>query len=468
MILPAFQHGTTAICCEKKSRNFEIQQNTCSFAHHLKDIMKINPKQYILSLFALCLILFGAQPTWAQSTSLAFEVTVLKSTGEPQTQILLKVNGRSTEYRPNEEGVIAFEFELNKYYTHTASLYFTQDKEKAVASFSMDKNNAVKKFYLDTPEDVIGYKQQNNTFLIEGIVTDENDQPITGVSVGVQGTGKRTVSDEIGLFQIEADYNHSITLRAEGMENLQLDITPFLQSSSEPYRVKMKTKGNNKIYSVVEQMPDFPGGGMKAFQRYQQRNLKYPEQFLKDSIEGAVGVQFVVETNGEITSPSIVRHLNPVMDSLALNLIREMPHWIPGKDHGQPVRCKRILPIQFKVPQPKPQPKQPTQNNSYWLATDSVIGKEKHKELMKPDSLIFINDSLKETATDSIKMAATDSLQKAEIVPQNEVAQPAVKAKKRNFLVRFFRWLFGKKEKTENQTDKQVPAHQKAPAEKEG
>lgn len=128
----------------------------------------------------------------------------------------------------------------------------------------------------------------------------------------------------------------------------------------------MKEKSAGRVYSVVSQMPEFPRGGMKAFVNYLKRNLVYPPQALRDSIEGVVAVQFVVETNGEITSPVIVRHLEASMDTAALTAIRNMPRWIPGKENGRAVRCKYSVPVQFKIPRKAPEPKETPRPQRYF------------------------------------------------------------------------------------------------------
>ena len=121
------------------------------------------------------------------------------------------------------------------------------------------------------------FKQENSIFNIEGIVTTEDGEPITGATVSIQGTGKYTMTDEIGLFAIEADFNHYIIIRADGMENLSMTVTPFLMNQNDAYNVVMRKKSGEKIYSSVETMPQYPGG-MKYFKRYIDRNLKYPEE----------------------------------------------------------------------------------------------------------------------------------------------------------------------------------------------
>lgn len=304
-------------------------------------------------LFFICCIaaILKASPAPDQKTS--FHITILKSTGEPQPGIILKIKNRNMEYSGNEQGIIAFEHEVNPNYYRTAELYFPFDQQTPLSSFLLTTAVADTTLYIDNPEDIAALKQSGQTFAIEGIVHTPKGDPFTGAIISIQGTGRSVLSDEIGLFHIEADYNHPIVIRAKGMENLSLDITRFQQYGEEPLPITLTPKGANRIYRSVEQMPRFPGG-MKAMRNYIKRYLKYPERSRKDSIEGVVGVQFIVEKNGEITSPLIVRSLNDELDEAALELIRRMPRWIAGKDHGTPVRCKYSIPIQFKLSFLKP------------------------------------------------------------------------------------------------------------------
>ena len=129
--------------------------------------------------------------------------------------------------------------------------------------------------------------ENNKTVTIEGFVKDSSQKPIQGAIISIQGTGRKVLSDEIGLFRIEADYNHPITIRAERMENRLLNITTFLQHPDEPYTVIMYRKNSTRIYSVVEEMPEYPGG-MKAFVNYLKRKLVYPPQAKKENLEGVV------------------------------------------------------------------------------------------------------------------------------------------------------------------------------------
>jgi periplasmic protein TonB len=102
----------------------------------------------------------------------------------------------------------------------------------------------------------------------------------------------------------------------------------------------------NELITIVESWPEFPGGE-EARINYLKSNIQLPKNWNPDSITGKVYVQFKVEANGNIANPKILRGLDPVLDSIALNAVRNMPNWIPAKQKGKPVACLFNLPIKF-------------------------------------------------------------------------------------------------------------------------
>ena len=99
---------------------------------------------------------------------------------------------------------------------------------------------------------------------------------------------------------------------------------------------------------IIERQPSFPGG-QQALLQFLNENVKYPEQALKDSIEGRVVIAFVIETDGTITNPQVVRGVNPLLDEEALRVVNLMPKWEPGSSK-EGVRYN--LPIGFKIGEP--------------------------------------------------------------------------------------------------------------------
>lgn len=426
--------------------------------------MDFTKRIYAFVTFLLCFTFILPQNVHGEEDKeTEFRITILKTSGEPQVGMILKINGRSDKYLSNEQGVITFQYKIDKSYNRLANIYFPGDETKAATSFVLKETETSKTIYLDSQEDIASFKQNNKTVTIEGFVKDSSQKPIQGAIISIQGTGRKVLSDEIGLFRIEADYNHPITIRAERMENRSLNITTFLQHPDEPYTVIMYRKNSTRIYSVVEEMPEYPGG-MKAFVNYLKRKLVYPPQAKKENLEGVVAVQFVVEKDGRITSPTIVRSLRADMDSAALTAIRNMPNWIPAREHGMRVRCKYSVPVQFKIERPKPTPKKtPLATDTIAapkdsLGTDSLATDSLKKIVLpgdsllkdslriKPDSLLQRGDSLllrpdSLTALNDSLVVSNDS-----IAAQPTTDQPADKPKKRNIFVRFFRWLFGIKD----------------------
>ena len=103
-----------------------------------------------------------------------------------------------------------------------------------------------------------------------------------------------------------------------------------------------------KIFDVVEQMPDFPGG-MSALMQYLSKHIKYPVVAEENGIQGRVIVTFVVEKNGSITDVQVVKSVDPSLDKEAVRVVKSMPNWIPGKQNGSAVRVKYTLPVTFRL-----------------------------------------------------------------------------------------------------------------------
>ena len=105
--------------------------------------------------------------------------------------------------------------------------------------------------------------------------------------------------------------------------------------------------------SDMEEMPEFPGG-TEALKEYLDKNMKYPAEAKEKGIQGRVIVQFVVDEKGKVTSPKIVRSVDPSLDAEALRLIENMPQWTPGKKTDEKGKSKAVatqytLPIAFRM-----------------------------------------------------------------------------------------------------------------------
>ena len=104
----------------------------------------------------------------------------------------------------------------------------------------------------------------------------------------------------------------------------------------------------NKVFDVVEQQPQFPGG-MGALNQWLGSNIKYPAMAAENGIEGRVIVQFVVERDGSVSGVHVVRGVDPSLDKEATRVVAQMPKWIPGKQNGSAVRVKYTVPVTFRL-----------------------------------------------------------------------------------------------------------------------
>lgn len=105
---------------------------------------------------------------------------------------------------------------------------------------------------------------------------------------------------------------------------------------------------DDQPYTMVEEMPQFPGGE-SAMMNYIGQNLKYPEDAIKDQVEGRVVIRFVVTKNGDVTEVETIRSLSPSCDQEALRVVKAMPQWKPGKQKGENVSVYYTLPIAYKL-----------------------------------------------------------------------------------------------------------------------
>ncbi len=103
-----------------------------------------------------------------------------------------------------------------------------------------------------------------------------------------------------------------------------------------------------EIFTVVENEPEFPGG-MEALYKYLAQNIKYPQLARENGITGKVYVTFVVEKDGSIANPKILRDIGGGCGAEAIRVVKAMPKWSPGKQRGKAVRVQFNLPVNFNL-----------------------------------------------------------------------------------------------------------------------
>lgn len=133
-----------------------------------------------------------------------------------------------------------------------------------------------------------------------------------------------------------------VSFNAEVDENTKnIEIAPVQIEEEED-------ETETQIFTVVENDPEFPGG-MEALYKYLAQNIKYPQLARDNNITGKVYVTFVVERDGSIANPKVLRDIGGGCGAEAIRVVKAMPKWTPGKQRGKAVRVQFNLPVNFNL-----------------------------------------------------------------------------------------------------------------------
>lgn len=111
---------------------------------------------------------------------------------------------------------------------------------------------------------------------------------------------------------------------------------------------KQVVEEEQQPFTVVEQMPEFPGGDA-ARVRFLQENMIFPQLAKESGITGTVYITFVVGRDGKLSGFKILRGIGGGCDEEAIRVLKMMPNWIPGKQGGKNVPVQFNLPIRFTL-----------------------------------------------------------------------------------------------------------------------
>ena len=104
-----------------------------------------------------------------------------------------------------------------------------------------------------------------------------------------------------------------------------------------------------EIFVVVEDMPTFRGGDVNKFREWVQKRVKYPQIAAENGIQGKVFIMFVVEPDGSVSNVSVMRGVDPALDSEAVKVVESSPKWAAGKQRGAPVRVRFSITVNFQL-----------------------------------------------------------------------------------------------------------------------
>lgn len=199
----------------------------------------------------------------------------------------------------------------------------------------------------------------------KGVVVDDTGKGVANATLGAvilsDGTSREisipnTKTGSDGRFSFKAiegittitidNKDISASMNIRNQDRLNLRIVLFSKATTQ------NIEGNMEAFDVVEKMPVFPGG-QTALMEYIGKNLRYPAKAQQEKIQGRVIAGFVVEKDGSISEPTIMRSVSPELDAEAIRILSSMPKWTPGTQGGKEVRVRYTVPIHFKLDEPK-------------------------------------------------------------------------------------------------------------------
>ena len=267
---------------------------------------------------------------------------------------------------------------------------------------------------------------------VQGQVLEKStNAPVVGANVIIKGTTSGTITDLDGNFVISMPVGATLSVSYINMKTKELTITEKLIGKIKSLKVYLEGEITTKtqevvvvgygggeeasdevpVFQVVEEMPEFPGG-MGECLKFLGKNIKYPVEAQKAGVQGKVIVQFVVEKDGNIANPKVVRSIDPDLDGEAIRVISIMPKWKPGMQKGQPVRVKYTVPVTFRL---DGKDTKSNETRHLELRTDSVfqenplrIGKETFSLKDWKEKPLLIVDGIEKSYSQMEKMNASD------------------------------------------------------------
>jgi len=236
------------------------------------------------------------------------------------------------------------------------------ETQSALRDIVSDKKEVRKKVI--SPSSTSGALASKPVRVVNGQVTSAEDgTPLPGVNVTIKGTTKGTITDEQGNYSIELDAEKSPqlvfsfigTYSNEVPVNDQSNVNTQLKNDvSQLSEVVVVGYGTDNGAAADDDFPTLliaePNGGRRAFKKYLETNLQYPQQALENKVEGKVTVQFTVTTDGMLNDFRVIKGIGSGCDDEVIRLIKEGPKWYPSRKGETAVDSRMRVRMRFKLP----------------------------------------------------------------------------------------------------------------------
>lgn len=187
------------------------------------------------------------------------------------------------------------------------------------------------------------------------MVSDGANNPVHVADAELSNFLTSKITDKSAAIRIIADKetpmavvtNVKNILRNIGVSKVSFSAEEFLKGQLLTQNEPVATKEGD-VFSVVEEQPEFPGGE-KELMTFVKNNLKYPAECAEEGVQGRVTISFVVDKDGSVVEAEAMKSPDERLTAEAIRLVESMPKWKPGRQDGEAVRVKYVLPVTFRL-----------------------------------------------------------------------------------------------------------------------
>jgi len=215
--------------------------------------------------------------------------------------------------------------------------------------------------------DLIARIKKQNTTLQPIMPQIVNLEPCTSVHQAFYAQQIPSVMFTTGMYpQYNTDKDTPSILEYEDMERELEYLYSFsltLANGDKPVFsptdeiAKKKAAGKEVIvpYYECDFKPTFLNSSDPAtfLKRWVYVYLKYPEEAVKEGIQGRVRLDFILDEKGKVTNVKVLKGVHPLLDEEAVKVVSASPDWKPGRVRGVKVKCEISLEVEFRLKQNK-------------------------------------------------------------------------------------------------------------------
>ncbi|WHX12619.1 energy transducer TonB [Phocaeicola dorei] len=159
-------------------------------------------------------------------------------------------------------------------------------------------------------------------------ISNNDNQQLAGAELISSSTNAKATTNAHGEAQLTVGVGETIAINHKGYQEGKFTVKELcpIKDMENPELVRLLLVGEDPVYQIADNMPEFPGG-MAACLQHLARNIKYPTTAQKEGTQGKVIVQMVIEKDGSVDHVSIVRSISPELDAEAARVVKSMPKW---------------------------------------------------------------------------------------------------------------------------------------------